>query len=1643
MARKRKSDYSAHEVGESSRSRRSRRLPNCSNILPAPASPMPTYFDDGDCEYICEYCAALFWFAERIVRGPLHSRPRYTHCCKGGFVRLPFPLHPPLAIKHLFNDSSFMENVRAYNNMFSMTSFGAQIDDAINDGRGPYVFKISGQISHWIGSICPADNELPRFLQLYIYDTDNEVSNRLRFFDNSANQPLLPAIVNTISDTLRSCNEYARLFKRAADLCDMSPDCNFSIRLYNNVGDRRYEPPASGTLGGIVSADDSNASKYDIVVHKKDGPPHRVSKLHPSYIPLQYPLLFPFAEPGWSPDMRLHSVSGGKRRNLTVNMYYSFQIQDRNNIYSLLLNGGRLFQQYLVDAYTCIEQSRLDFINANQNIFRSEYVAGLYDALGRGDNNARDIGKRIFLPSSFTGGPRYMYKHYHDALAICRVYGNPQYFITFTCNVKWPEICRHLDKIGGLQAQNRPDIIARVFRIKVQQFLRFMRSNRPFGDVVADLYTIEFQKRGLPHCHTLIWVAPPHKVRDAADVDKYISAEIPDPAADPVLHKIVTDLMIHGPCGLARPNSPCMRDNKCSKSFPKKFECNSRFDKDGYVQYRRRDTPYRATKNGIALDNRYVVPYNEALCRHFNAHINVEHCGWNMMIKYLFKYISKGADRVRFCITKSHEAAAVDPDATLPVINEVKNFLDGRYICPHEASWRILNFPIHERTPAVEVLAVHLQDMQNVTFKENLRLEAIIRNPSFGKTTLTEWLQSNKRDDDGLGLTYVNYSSKYRWDKKAMSWISRVHLQNPGIGRLAYVHPASGKLFYLRVLLCHQCGCKSFADIRTVSGVVHSTYRSACESLGLLGDDREWLTAFVESSSWATSSELRVLFIHMLLFCDVSQPLFFWESQWRCMGNDIRLRLTSEITTTGCFLNDADIQQCILFELEKLLHSATPSKSLTDFGIPLPSASALTSVGNRLLMEETCYDRATLEADHNQLHLLLNSDQLKVYNSILSSYHTNSQSLLFVYGHGGTGKTFLWRTIIAFFRSKGKIVLAVAASGIASLLLPAGRTAHSRFKIPIDLTDQSTCHIKKGTHLAELLRQTLLIIWDEAPMSDRRCLECLDKTLKDITDDTNHPFGGKSVLLGGDFRQTLPVKYLIHAKENRAIVCPTNDTSDEINKLVLNLTPGHCKIYNSHDVMIPHGGGQNDMEALYPQEYLNQLSFPGIPSHQLCLKINTPIILIRNINQPLGLCNGTRLIVSQLLPRIIEQCYKWHANEYVTSKNSNLETIEIRVVKKWISKGKKEELCYQFVDAYGDCIEATAKVKHIEHFDSVIQLDSCYKVSGYIAVGPRTDMATVNHAASLVIERKARFDPATNLNIPTVYFDFATYDTIKGRIKNPRLLTDYIGRVKRNCMRSTSTGKELRKTLLQNEMGTEVEITLWPEKQHLIGDEVIPGDIVAITSTLVTEHIGRLQLESTYLTTAFVNLDMPQTMHHVNRLRALPAMQPTSTNEQLVTVIDLKLMSQQNIQQGNGDVNFVCEDDDDVTPNFRYCVNATITDATGSVDTVFFNESMQAIVNMSCKDMVTKHALPANSKNVPQLLKSIIDTSRILHLTLKNDGQIVVNSVSDIDSTTDTQSTSAAPGTSTFTPTTPIPKPGTSKRQLIETPGDDKKMKRA
>nr|XP_043619656.1 uncharacterized protein LOC122591453 [Erigeron canadensis] len=578
-----------------------------------------------------------------------------------------------------------------------------------------------------------------------------------------------------------------------------------------------------------------------------------------------------------------------------------------------------------------------------------------------------------------------MYQHYQDALAICRVHNNPQYFITFTCNVKWPEIQRELSKTNATP-QDRPDIVARVFKLKVKSFMNYLKTSQLFGAVTAEVYTIEFQKRGLPHCHILLWVSSEYvirdydinfgeiSIRDATNLDNYICVELPNQSTDPVLYRIVTDSMLHGPCGLATTNASCMVEGHCSKSFPKPYESITRFDSHGYVHYKRRRTV-----------------------------------------------------------------------------------------------WRILNFPIHQRHPPVQILAVHLEGKQTVSFRASQRLSNVVRNPALALTTLTEWLANNRRElasnipreQTGLDLNYTQYPSQYTWHGNTKSWIRRGTNRVASVSRLVYVHPTCGNLFYLRLLLTHQVGCTSFEDIRTVSGVTYDSYRLACEKLGLIGDDKEWSQTLSEASNWATSPELRSLFIHMLLFCEISNPLALWTKHWQKIGEDIIYQVSHVSSVSSPTALSCDIREYILYELEVLLKSNSKSHSLSDFGLPLPTKSLLSPLTNRLVLEQKTYDREALCIEHTTLHSALNSEQLHIYNHVCNNLNNSSQILLFIYGHGGSGKTFLWKTIISALRSTGKIVLAVAASGIASLLLPGGRTTHSRFKIPLDLTEKSIYHIKK------------------------------------------------------------------------------------------------------------------------------------------------------------------------------------------------------------------------------------------------------------------------------------------------------------------------------------------------------------------------------------------------------------------------------------------------------------------------------------------------------------------------------------------------------------------------------------------------------
>ncbi|XP_076945496.1 ATP-dependent DNA helicase PIF1-like [Bidens hawaiensis] len=166
--------------------------------------------------------------------------------------------------------------------------------------------------------------------------------------------------------------------------------------------------------------------------------------------------------------------------------------------------------------------------------------------------------------------------------------------------------------------------------------------------------------------------------------------------------------------------------------------------------------------------------------------------------------------------------------------------------------------------------------------------------------------------------------------------------------------------------------------------------------------------------------------------------------------------------------------------------------------------------------------KIVVEPEHLSARDSLNCDRKIVYDEIMMHVDNDRPGLFFIDGPGGTGKTFVYKALLAQVRSRGLIALATASSGAAANNMPGGRTAHSRLKIPINLNNNSMCKIKHQSGTAELIRSAKQIIWDEASMAKRQAIKAVDRTLQDII-GVRLPFGGKIMVMGGDFRQVFPV----------------------------------------------------------------------------------------------------------------------------------------------------------------------------------------------------------------------------------------------------------------------------------------------------------------------------------------------------------------------------------------------------------------------------------------------------------------------------------------------------------------------------------------
>ncbi|CAM9911239.1 unnamed protein product [Ectocarpus sp. 13 AM-2016] len=438
--------------------------------------------------------------------------------------------------------------------------------------------------------------------------------------------------------------------------------------------------------------------------------------------------------------------------------------------------------------------------------------------------------------------------------------GSPTIMVTFTANPASPEIQENL--LPGQIGMDRPDLVNRVFKVKLKHLLADLKSPSIFGKCQYMMYVIEYQARGVVHAHI---ISPEQK----GEEDDWIWTNLPDLSiANGELRRKVLVYMVHKKCGIFNPSAQCMKTNPktkkkyCQKNYPQPFRSSLQTNKCGRAEHRRLDNGDKATikcKNGenetvdAEIDNRDIVPYNPYLLMKYNCHICFDLVTAKAVIAYLYKYAYKKEDSVRARVTYKD--------------NEIEAYRSVRYISSSEAMWHIFGFHTQERTPSVNLLYVHREGEQSVIHDEAdepAERQAAADNAVsdlmkyFGRPALPQCAQ----------LTFPQYYEQFsveqeqRQSKRTRNFVYLKSTSN--VGRIQYMSPDQGDIWFLRLLLLNR-PASSFRQLRCIDGIEHETYEHCARELALVHDTNEYAICMQEAAQFSTARELRRVFTTLIL----------------------------------------------------------------------------------------------------------------------------------------------------------------------------------------------------------------------------------------------------------------------------------------------------------------------------------------------------------------------------------------------------------------------------------------------------------------------------------------------------------------------------------------------------------------------------------------------------------------------------------------------------------------------------------------------------------------------------------------------------------------------------------------------------------
>ncbi|XP_021959697.1 ATP-dependent DNA helicase pif1-like [Folsomia candida] len=457
----------------------------------------------------------------------------------------------------------------------------------------------------------------------------------------------------------------------------------------------------------------------------------------------------------------------------------------------------------------------------------------------------------------------------------------------------------------------------------------------------------------------------------------------------------------------------------------------------------------------------------------------------------------------------------------------------------------------------------------------------------------------------------------------------------------------------------------SFDALRTFNGQIFPTFYEAALARGLTMNESVWDDTLNDAAYSSMPRQLRELFAYICVFGGFADARDLWNKHRENLVEDFA-RVHGHPPGSTCEGCDnytlRDIQDTLIGHEHKC----------SDFQLPDPPRDMLINMINFAEIE---VERELGE----QLNATLNSEQRAAFAEIETAMKSevDGSKCFFLDGPGGSGKTYVYKTLLSHVRGQGENALPVASTGIAANLLKGGRTYHSQYKLRLKIDETTVSGITMMSKDADIIKKAKLLIWDESTMAPAHALNCVNRLLREIM-EKNVPFGGKVLKLNNNVR-SLDIEYsnwlmklgngelknqdglnenLIEIPESmltseniikdifgetltpdnveqfsqRAILCPTNDEVDNINEKILEILEGEAKTYISSDSLVTdEDSDRND----YPVEFLNSLKPSGSAPHELNLKKGALIMLLRNLNTKRGLCNGTRLKIIDLKPNLI------------------------------------------------------------------------------------------------------------------------------------------------------------------------------------------------------------------------------------------------------------------------------------------------------------------------------------------------------------------------------------------------------------------------